>query len=138
MTSKRGSRGYQSTHVRSASALYCSLGSFFNVRQASRRATRSTTIVSSLRSNFAPWTAFSLRARSAATSGRSFSCVRSVTAGSSGMLDLLRLTLLVPVEHALLPDVPQSCEHDADINHHLPKPEHAKPGSFQRVPHNRP
>src|SRR5580692_7197337 len=137
-TSKRGRRGYQSTQVRSAKALYCNWGLFLSAVQASRRATRSTQIVSSLRSSFAPVTAAGFIARRAATSGRSFSCSMSVIAVSSAILDLLRLPLLIPVKHALFPDVPQTRQHDADINQHLPEPEHAQAGGFERLFHDRP
>src|SRR5579863_6961032 len=109
----------------SAIALYCNAGSFFSVRQASRSVVRCSQRMSWPRSSLAPSMAAAFQASSAATSGRSFSCAMSVIAGSSAMLDLLRLTLLVPVDHALLPDVPQAGEHDADIHQHLPEPEHA-------------
>ncbi len=57
MTSKRGSLGYQSTQVTSDRKLYGSCGSSRSKRRLRAGEERSTQMVISLRSNFAPSTA---------------------------------------------------------------------------------
>src|SRR5690348_9831367 len=80
-------------------------------------------MLSSSRSNFAPWTASLFHSSRAATKGRSFRCSRSLIAGARGTLSLTPLRL-VPVNDSFLPYIKEANQHQADIHQHLPEAKH--------------
>src|SRR3954469_16940013 len=82
---------------------------------------------SSSRSSFAPLTAAEFQAMREETVERDLSCSRSMMAGVTGMDVGLPLGLRTghrPIEHALLPHVKETADHDRDVHHHLNEAEH--------------
>src|SRR4051794_24610171 len=84
-------------------------------------------MLSSSRSDLVALTAAEFHCNMEARVGRDLSCSMSVMAGVSDMIEQLPLGLGPghrPIEHALLPHIQETADHDRDIHHHLNEAKH--------------